>query len=274
MRRFLKRLLNDRYERLVRASCSEQQFTVPSPVQRYFNNAYAFEYVAAIRRLAGNAQRILIIGDAGGRDYFSFKLTGRRPVVMDVAKQSLVPDLVIADANAALPFAAGTFDAVVMAEVLEHLPDDFGALRRIRNVLTDDGALVLTVPYFHDEEPTHVRIHSPASIERLLRAAGWRVAEYVEKGGGLCSVAGCFPFAMAIHAANLTAFALTGRTFYQPMNRKLAAFDFWLGRKRHSWHRWSRYYGAFIKCTKAAPVDYVQMNVRSFQNLDLRAARA
>lgn len=274
MRRFLKRLLNNRYERLVIASCSEQQFTVPSPVQRYFNNAYAFEYVAAIRRLVGNAQRILIIGDAGGRDYFSFKLIGRMPVVMDVAPQSLVPHLVIADANAPLPFAAGTFDAVVMAEVIEHLPDDFSALRRIRNVLKEDGALVLTVPYLHDAEPTHVRIHSPASIERLLRAAGWSVAECVEKGGGLCRVAGWFPLAMAIHAANLIAFTLTGRTFYQPMNQKVAAFDFWLGRKRHSWHRRSRHYGAFIKCTKAAPLDYIQMNVHSFQNLDLRVARA
>jgi SAM-dependent methyltransferase len=267
MRRLLKHLLNDQYERLVRASCSEQQFTVPSAVQRYFNNAYAFEYVAAIRRLVGNAQRILIIGDAGGRDYFSLKLIGRRPLVMDVAEQSLVPDLVIADANDPLPFAAATFDAAVVAEVIEHLPDDFSALRRIRNVLKEGGALVLTVPYFHDEEPTHLRIHSPASIERLLRAAGWFVAEYVEKGGGLCSVAGWFPFAMAIHAANLIAFTLTGRTYYQPMNRRVADFDFWLGRKRHSWHRWSRYYGAFIKCAKAAPEDYVQMNVRAFQNL-------
>jgi SAM-dependent methyltransferase len=274
MRRFLKRLLNDRYERLVSASCSEQRFTVPSPVQRYFNNAYGFEYVAAIRRLVGNAQRVLIIGDAGGRDYFSLRLIGRQPLVMDVAEQALVPDLVIADANAPLPFAAATFDAVVMAEVVEHLTDDFTALRRIRDALKDDGALVLTVPYFHDEEPTHVRIHSPASIERLLRAAGWSVAEYVEKGGGLCSVAGWFPIAMAIHAANLMALALTGRTFYQKVNTRVAAFDFWLGRKRHSWHRWSRYYGAFIKCTKAAPLDYIQMNVRSFQNLDLRMARA
>lgn len=269
IRRLLKLLLNDSYERLVHASCSEQQFPVPSPVQRYFNNAYAFEYVTAIRRLVGDAQRILIIGDAGGRDYFSLKLIGRRPVVMDVAPQPLVPALVIADANAPLPFAPATFDAVVMAEVIEHLPDDFGALGQIRRVLKDDGVLVLSVPYFHDEEPTHVRIHSPISIERLLGAAGWSIAEYLEKGGGLCSLAGWFPVALALHAINLVAFKLRRRTFYQPLNRRIAAFDFWLGGRRNSLHRWSRFYGAFIKCAKAAPVNYIEMNVRSFQNLGL-----
>lgn len=274
LKRLLKRILDDKYEKLVNASCSEQPCVLPSPVQRYFNNAYAFEYVAAIRKLVGQAQRILIIGDAGARDYFSLKLLGRRPVVMDVAPQPLVPDLVIADANAPLPFPAATFDAVVMAEVVEHLPEDFAALKRIRQILKEDGVLVLSVPYFHDAEPTHVRIHSPASIERLLCAAGWSIAAYIEKGGGLCSLAGLFPIAMAVHAVNLLAFKSRRRTFYQPLNRRIAAFDFWLGGRRHSLHRWSRLYGAFIKCKKAAPLDYVAMNVRAFQNLDLRLERA
>ncbi len=273
IRQYVSKFLSDEYERLVSASCSEQPRAIPSPVQRYFNNAYAFQYVTAIRTLVGNARTILIIGDAGARDYYSLKLAGRHPVVMDVAPQPLVPELVIADANAALPFVNGTFDAVVMAELIEHLPDDFAALKRIRHVLKDDGALVLSVPYYHDAEPTHVRIHSPASVERLLSAAGWSIAEYVEKGGGLCSLAGWFPIAMAVHAANLLAFRLKGRTFYQPLNRKIAAFDFWLGRRRHSLHRWSRFYGAFIKCRKAAPVNYVEMNVQAFQNFDLRLAR-
>jgi len=163
---------------------------------------------------------------------------------------------------------------VVMAEVVEHLPNDFAALRRIREILKDDGALVLSVPFFQDAEPTHVRIHSPVSVERLLHAAGWSVADYVEKGGGLCSLAGWFPIAMTVHAANLITFKLAGRTFYQPLNRRIAAFDSWLGRRRYSLHRWSRLYGAFIKCTKAAPVDYVEMNVRAFENLGLRFARS
>lgn len=271
-RRSLSKQLSGQYEKLVNASCSEQPFRIPSSVQRHFNNAYAFQYVAAIRTLVGDARKILIIGDAGARDYYSLRLAGCQPVVMDVAPQPLVPELVIADANAPLPFPARTFDAVVMAEVLEHLPDDFAALKRIRQILKDDGALVLSVPYFHEAEPTHVRIHSPVSVERLLRAAGWSVAEYVEKGGGLCSLAGWFPIAMAVHAANLLAFSLRRHTFYEPLNRRIADFDFWLGRRRYSLHRWSRLYGAFIKCTKADRVDYVEMNARVFENYGLHSA--
>ncbi len=272
-RQRLSKVLTADYEHLVNASCSEQPYAIPPSVQRYFNNAYAFQYVTAIRKLVGDARNILIIGDAGARDYFSLKLAGRDPVVLDIAPQPLVPDLVIADANAPLPFADAAFDAVVMAEVIEHLPNDFAALKRIRQIVRDDGALVLTVPYFHDAEPTHVRIHSPASVERLLRAAGWSIAGYVEKGGGLCSLAGWFPIAMTIHALNLLVFRLKRRTFYQPLNRRIAAFDFWLGRRRNSLHRWSRFYGAFIKCRKAVPMDHIAMNVRAFQNLDLSMAQ-
>ncbi len=262
--------LHERYERLVKASYSEQAFSIPSSVQRYFNNAYGFEYVAGIRHLVSKAERVLIIGDGGGRDYYSLKLLGKRPVVMDVAAQSIIPDLVIADANAPLPFAPGSFQAVIMAEVLEHLLEDYTALRRIRDLVQDDGSLILTIPYHHDAEPTHVRIHSPASIDRLLQAAGWETLEYIEKGGGLCQLAGWLPFRLSLHVANLIAFRLWRKTFYQRVNRCIAAFDFWLGRERNSVHRWSRLYGAFIKCRKGSPLDCRAKNIGAFENFHLR----
>lgn len=261
----LKKLLRDPYERLVEASSSEQPFPIPTSVQRYFNNPYSFEYVTAIRALLGDAQRVLVIGDRGGRDYFSLKLLGKSPVVLDITTQPVIPEFVMADANAPLPFASKTFDAVVMAEVVEHLPEDYRALREVRDVIRDEGWLVLTVPYYHDAEPTHIRIHSPASIERLLRAVGWEVIGYIEKGGGMGRLMSRFPLLMTIHLANLLAFKLSGRTFYQPLNRCIAAFDFWLGDKHDSLHRWSIYYGSFIKCKKAGPVDWVAMNARAFE---------
>jgi SAM-dependent methyltransferase len=267
----LKSICNDTYEWLVRASCSEQPFPIPGCAQRFFMNAFAFEYVQGIRRFVGGAQRILVIGDGGGRDYYSLKLLGRRPVAMDVARQSVIPDLVIADANRPLPFAAGTFDAVVMAEVVEHLPEDFGALQRIRDVLMEDGVLVLTVPYYNDSTPTHIRIHSPASVERLLQAAGWEVAGYVEKGRGLSGVAGWAPLRMTFHFANLVSAILCGRTFYLPVNSCIARFDFWLGRRRKSVLRWFGNYGAIIQCRKAQPVDWAAKNAADFENMHIRS---
>ena len=71
-------------------------------------------------------------------------------MVLGIATQSIIPDLVIADANQPLPFGSQTFDAVVMAEVLEHLPQDFQALKEVRRVVKENGTLVLTVPYYHD----------------------------------------------------------------------------------------------------------------------------
>jgi SAM-dependent methyltransferase len=263
-------ILANCYERLVQRSCSEYPFPIPSGPQRYFINPYAFEYVEAIGRFVGGGQKVLVVGDRGGRDYYAFKRLGKWPVVMDIAQQSVIPEMVVADANLPFPFRSGTFDAVVMAEVIEHLPQDFLALREVRRVLKDDGTLVLTVPFFHDVEPTHIRVHSPASIERILSAAGWRIAAYIEKGGGLCRVAEWLPFRLSIHGFNALIHRLRGRTAYRALYGRIAALDFWLGGKRNSLHRWSRLYGAFIRCKKSEEVNWSALNCRAFQGMHRR----
>jgi ubiquinone/menaquinone biosynthesis C-methylase UbiE len=54
----------------------------------------------------------------------------------------------LARANAlALPFASGSFEAIVCSEVLEHIDDDSGALDEMYRVLSDDGLLVMSVPH-------------------------------------------------------------------------------------------------------------------------------
>ncbi|MDP3383468.1 MAG: class I SAM-dependent methyltransferase, partial [Phenylobacterium sp.] len=45
-----------------------------------------------------------------------------------------------------LPFADGTFDAVICSEVLEHLDNYFAALAEIRRVLKPGGVFAPTVP--------------------------------------------------------------------------------------------------------------------------------
>ncbi len=46
----------------------------------------------------------------------------------------------------ALPFAAGSFDAVLLLAVLEHVPDHRAALAEARRVLRPSGVLVVTTP--------------------------------------------------------------------------------------------------------------------------------
>ena len=84
--------------------------------------------------------------------------------------------------TAALP--AGAFSAIVMGDVLEHLPDAVGALERVRDLLAPGGALWLAVPNAGSAAaralgprwwsviPTHVHYFTPTSLFVALARAG------------------------------------------------------------------------------------------------------
>jgi SAM-dependent methyltransferase len=55
-------------------------------------------------------------------------------------------DLVLGDAQR-LPFVDASFDAVLMTEVLEHLPDDGAALAEVLRVLRPGGVVAVSVPH-------------------------------------------------------------------------------------------------------------------------------
>lgn len=84
-----------------------------------------------------------------------------------------------------LPFPDATFDRVICAEVLEHVPDDRRAMAEIARVLKPGGTAAVTVPRFWPElicwalsdeyhlvEGGHVRIYRLAELRRRLRSAG------------------------------------------------------------------------------------------------------
>jgi len=89
----------------------------------------------------------------------------------------------------ALPFADASFDKVICAEVLEHIPDYQDVLQEIRRVLKPGGQFAVSVPRFwpewicwrlsdayHEVEGGHVRIFR----SRQLRSAieGLRMFRY------------------------------------------------------------------------------------------------
>ena len=53
-----------------------------------------------------------------------------------------------------LPVAAGSFDLVLLLDVLEHVPDPAFVLGEIRRLLTPGGRLVISLPFLYREHET------------------------------------------------------------------------------------------------------------------------
>lgn len=87
-----------------------------------------------------------------------------------------------------LPFPDGAFDRVICSEVLEHIPDDEGAMRELARVLRRGGTMAITVPRFgpelinwalsdeyHNVPGGHIRIYRRSVLQDRLRSTGMRV---------------------------------------------------------------------------------------------------
>ncbi len=85
----------------------------------------------------------------------------------------------------AMPFGDASFDRVIAAEVLEHIPADQQAMREIARVLRPGGLVAVTVPAwlpericwrlsddYHNTPGGHVRIYTHAELEAKLTQAG------------------------------------------------------------------------------------------------------
>jgi SAM-dependent methyltransferase len=202
--------------------------------------------------------RILIVGVMGGRDYFHLLNAGYSVVAFDLGAQPDLHPIIRGNVEDPLPFEEKSFDAVLIGEVLEHLREDATALSNLRRVLRDDGILVVSVPFYHDKELGHIRIHSPVSAERLLRISGFRILDFVERPGVLWLNS----LNYLHHLLNLLAYLTTGRTIYSLTLRFFGGLEWSLGHKR--WlrpiRRVSSAYGGYFLCQKSAAMDHVELN--------------
>ena len=80
-----------------------------------------------------------------------------------------------------LPFEDGTFDAVTMLDVLEHIADDGAALAEAARVVRPGGALMVAVPAYgflwgaQDEVSQHQRRYTARQLGARMRGAGLNV---------------------------------------------------------------------------------------------------
>ncbi len=80
-----------------------------------------------------------------------------------------------------IPFGNEKFDLITMLDVLEHLEEDERALHALRQRMTADGVLVITVPAFqslwsgHDVVNHHQRRYRKKMLADLLKNSGFRI---------------------------------------------------------------------------------------------------
>jgi SAM-dependent methyltransferase len=152
----------------------------------------------------GPGDRVLDMGCGGGRHAFELYRRGADVVALDRSASDLVEveamfaalrqaGEVPAGARAtavrgdayALPFEDDSFDAVIAAEVLEHLPEDERAMAELHRVLRPGGQIAVTVPRwgpekvcwalsdaYHEVEGGHVRIYRGDELTGRLARAG------------------------------------------------------------------------------------------------------
>jgi SAM-dependent methyltransferase len=151
-------------------------------------------------------ERLLDLGCGGGRHAFQAVRLGARVVALDAQSDEVaeVRNTIGAMMDAGevppeeeagavqgdalrLPFSDSSFDRVIAAEVLEHIPDDTVAMAELSRVLRPGGTLAVTVPRFgpeavnwalsrqyYDVPGGHVRIYRRSTLIDRLRRVGLR----------------------------------------------------------------------------------------------------
>ncbi|MCW2743545.1 MAG: putative methyltransferase [Mycobacterium sp.] len=156
----------------------------------------------------GPGDRVLDLGCGGGRHAFEVYRRGADVTAVDMNADELdqveglfgamkLAGEAPADATAEtvngdatnLPFDDASFDRVIAAEVMEHIPDDAKALGELTRVLKPGGLVAVTVPAwlpekvcwalsdaYHEVPGGHIRIYRKGQLVERLQAAG---LEYV-----------------------------------------------------------------------------------------------
>lgn len=113
-------------------------------------------------------------------DFASYRRLHAMPEIdyrtADLQRSPMVPIRVDITAT---PFADASFDLVMCSHVLEHVPDDRGALAEMRRVLKPDGVMLLQ----HPIDDLDVTDEDPAVTDLAERLRRWGQADHVRAYG-------------------------------------------------------------------------------------------
>ena len=130
-------------------------------------------------------ERLLDLGCGGGRHAFEAMRRGAMVVALDADDAALKDAAAVSGDALTLPFPDESFDRIIAAEVLEHIPGDERAIGELVRVLRPGGRMAVTVPTrwpericwaldyrYHDIPGGHVRIYRQPELEAKLQRAG------------------------------------------------------------------------------------------------------
>jgi SAM-dependent methyltransferase len=183
----------------------------PSPSDHYDADYFLVQEAKSDAKVAWEYERLLALGGVrlapGARILDAacgaapglrfFHAAGYTVVGSDIAPAALraarrfLPDvpLIQADLDLPQPFAADSFDLIVLREAIEHVRDGAATLRECMRILRPRGCVALTTPnrwdarrplyrlrgavWSGDADPTHTHIYSPPEMRDLLQRVGF-----------------------------------------------------------------------------------------------------
>jgi len=207
-------------------------------------NRYTYKaFNGSSHRIIGNLlnsrrpQRILDLGCSEGHIGAALEYHPEYLAGLDLVKPlSLHPRysyFCISDIERELPveIAAALFDAIVLADVLEHLRKPEAVLKRLRPLLARGGKLIVSVPNMNlvlirhilkagfrpkfakgPFDRTHLHNFVPGSITKCVENAGYRVTGIEVSAIPIAMMGGIF--ATALYPLHLAAYTLSKRYPY------------------------------------------------------------
>ena len=117
--------------------------------------------------------------------------------IRDVALRSIEPARIHGGTLESAPFAPGSFDLIVMWDVLEHVPDPVRVLGRVRELLATNGRVVIETQnvasilarvlgrrWTHYKHAEHLVHFSPKTLGHALDMAGLQITSLSARGAG------------------------------------------------------------------------------------------
>ena len=159
----------------------------------YIDRASREHAAAQLRRwLAPGRRTIMDIGCSSG--FFLTLLSRQFPDCVVIGADSVrgplerlsrnMPDIPLLQFDlSSCPLPDGSFDGLVLLNVLEHIEDDLAATRHLQRILKPGGVAVIEVPAgpglydVYDQELLHFRRYRMAGLLRMLRSSGLDILE-------------------------------------------------------------------------------------------------